>query len=89
MEKKYYLSFDFVGFTNNNKFILKNVYNSRYIKRNLISINQLISQNYKVIFNNYDNSPQALIYDNNGNRIYKSLSNDKNTYQIFTSKHQI
>jgi len=88
MEKKYYLSFDFVGFTNNNKFILKNVYNSRYIKRNLISINQLISQNYKVIFNNYDNSPQALIYDNNGNRIYKSLSNDKNTYQIFTSEHQ-
>jgi len=79
---------DFVGFINNNKFILKNVYYSRYIKRNLISINQLISQNYKVIFNNYDNSPQALIYDNNGNRIYKSLSNDKNTYQIFTSKHQ-
>jgi len=78
----------FVGFINNNKFILKIVYYSRYIKRNLISINQLISQNYKVIFNNYDNSPQALIYNNNGNRIYKYLSNTKNIYQIFTSKHQ-
>jgi len=79
---------DFVGIVNNNKFILKDVYYSRYIKRNLISINQLISQNYKV-FNNHDNSLQALIYHNKENRIYKCLSNDKNTYQIFTSKHQI
>ena len=30
---------DFVGIVNNNKFILKDVYYSRYIKRNLISIN--------------------------------------------------
>jgi len=53
-----------------------------------ISINQLISQNYKVIFNNYNNKPQALIYDCKVNRIYKATSNDKNTYQIVTLIHQ-
>jgi len=79
---------DFQGYINNYKFTLKNVYYSRYIKRNLISINQLISQNYKVIFNNYNNKPQALIYDNKGNRIYKATSNNKNTYQIITLIHQ-
>jgi len=80
---------DFVGFINNQKFTLKNVFYSKYIKRNLISVNQLITQNYKIVFNNYNNLPQALIYDNHGNRIYKSISDNKNTFKIFTSIHQI
>jgi len=55
----------------------------------LISINQLIQQNFKVIFNNYNNSPQAIIYDNNRNRIYKSISDNQNTFKIITSKQQV
>jgi len=49
---------DFTGFINNYKFTLKNIYYSKHIKKKLISINLLIVQNFKVIFNNYNNSPQ-------------------------------
>ena len=80
---------DFVGFVNNDKFILKNVYYSKLIKRNLISINQLISQNYKIVFNNYKNKPYAVIYNQYGNRIYQSISDNKNTFKIFISKYPI
>jgi len=57
---------DFIGFVNNNKFVLKNVFYSKHIKRNLISLNQLISQNYKIVFNNSNNKPLAIIYDKYG-----------------------
>jgi len=80
---------DFTGFINNYKFTLKNIYYSKHIKKNLISINQLIAQNFKVIFNNYNNSPQALIYNDKGNRIYKSISDNMNTFKIFTSEQPI
>jgi len=55
-------------------------------KKNLISIIQLIPQNYKVIFNNHNNSAQVIIYNDKGNKIYKSTSNNKNTFKIFISK---
>jgi len=55
----------------------------------LISINQLVQQNFKMIFNNYNNSPQAIIYDNKRNRIYKSISDNQNTFKIITSRQQI
>ena len=55
----------------------------------MLSINQLIQQNFKVVFNNYNNSPQAIIYDNKRNRIYKSISDNQNTFKIIISKLQI
>ena len=78
----------FTGYINNYKFTLKKVYYSKEIKRNIISLNQLIQQNYKVIFNN-NNNPQAIIYDNDGNRIYHSYTNNNNTFSIFISKYPI
>jgi len=63
------------------------VYYSNQIYKNLISINQLILQNYKVIFNN--NLPRATIYDNNGKRVCDIFSNLKNTFKVYFSKFPI
>jgi len=80
---------NFEGYINNHKFVLKNVYYSNQIYKNLISINQLMLQNYKVVFNNFNNLPRASIYDNNGNRVCDILSNLNNTFKIYFSKFPI
>jgi len=80
---------NFEGYINNHKFVLKNVYYSNQIYKNLISINQLILQNYKVIFNNFNNLPRATIYDNNGIRVCDIFSNLKNTFKVYFSKFPI
>ena len=46
-------------------------------------------QNYKVVFNNFNNLPRATIYDNNGNRVCDILSNLNNTFKIYFSKFPI
>ncbi|KAG4082164.1 hypothetical protein H8356DRAFT_1335942 [Neocallimastix lanati (nom. inval.)] len=64
-----------------------NVFYSKFIKRNLISINQLIKQNYKIIFSNNTNSTQAIIYNEDEKRIYNSISDNKNIFKDFISKN--
>eukprot|EP00833_Pecoramyces_ruminatium_P011250 jgi/Orpsp1_1/1185282/evm.model.c7180000093072.1 len=78
---------DLNGHINNNKIILKNVYYTPLIKRNLISISSLTMENYKIVFNNNNNSSYAIIYDNNGNRIQSIKSDTSNTYKIYILKY--
>ncbi len=80
---------DFTGFINNNKFILKNVYYSPHIKKNLISINSLIKENYKVIFNNSHGTPMAILYDAFGNKITTMKPSNTNTFIIYITKQII
>jgi len=80
---------NFEGYINNHKFVLKNVYYSNQIYKNIISINQLMLQNYKVVFNNFNNLLRATIYENNGNRVCDILSNLNNTFKIYFSKFPI
>jgi len=41
---------DFIGYLNNNKFVLRNVHFVPHITKNIISVTKLIQQYYKVIF---------------------------------------
>jgi len=79
---------NFRGFINNNEFIIKNVYFSKEINKNLISVCQLTQQNYKIIFNTINNKPCAIIYDKNGKRIYNSYSNNSNTFKVWILTHK-
>jgi len=80
---------NFEGYINYHNFVLKNVYYSNQIYINLISINQLILQNYKVIFNNFNKLQRATIYDDDGIRVCDIFSNFKNTFKVYYSKFPI
>jgi len=79
----------FTGYINNTKFVLNNVYYVPGIKKNIISISQLINQNYKVIFHNNKNTPSVIIYDKNGNRISSLTTNSQHIFTIYISSKPI
>eukprot|EP00833_Pecoramyces_ruminatium_P002608 jgi/Orpsp1_1/1176640/evm.model.c7180000058400.1 len=81
---------EYQGYINNHIIILKKVYYVPQIKRNLISLNELIKEGYKVIFNkeNISNKPMVVIYNNNNERIYKGYSNNSNTFRLWITKTQ-
>eukprot|EP00833_Pecoramyces_ruminatium_P001026 jgi/Orpsp1_1/1175058/evm.model.c7180000052477.2 len=82
---------EYQGYINNHIITLKKVYYVPQIKRNLISLNELIKKGYKVIFNkeNISNKPMVVIYNNNNNeRIYIGHSNNSNTFRLWITKTQ-
>jgi len=76
---------DLIGYINNHKIIIKNVYYSPKINKNLLSIGNLTQQGYKIIFNNTNNKSYALIYDEHNQRILSIKSNQSNTFKFWIS----
>jgi len=66
------------GLINNHKIILNDVIYAPSFKRSLISIDHLSKDNYKPVFckNKYDNENCAILYNDNGKRIYTSYANN-------------
>jgi len=79
----------FIGYINNYKFIIEEVYYSSEINKNLLSIEQLTKQNYKIIFNYSNNQSYATIYDKYNNKIQNVLSNRSNTFKIWISTQSL
>ena len=80
---------DFIGYLFNNKITLKNVYFVPNFTKNIISVTNLIQQNYKVVFFNNKDKSCATIYDPNGNRITNVYSSNQNIYTIWLSTKNI
>ncbi|KAG4081608.1 hypothetical protein H8356DRAFT_1329362 [Neocallimastix lanati (nom. inval.)] len=57
------------GFINDFKITINDVYYSKRVDKNLLSVCKLIQQNYKILFNNSYNKPYAIIYNHAGDRI--------------------
>jgi len=78
-----------VGFIINHKIVLNDVLYVPSFRRNLLSIDHLSEENYKIIFwkNRNKNKNCALLYNKKGKRIYTSYSNDSNVYKIITTKY--
>jgi len=76
---------DFTGYINSNKLTLRNVYYVPTITKNIISINKLTMENYKIIFFNHNNESYASIYDKHKNRITNIKSNKQNIFTIWIS----
>ena len=81
---------DMEGYYNNTKFTLNDVLLIPSFNKNLISVCQLTKQNYKVIFNSYNNTSTVTIYDKNNNKI---LSNpacpNSNIFKIWIFNNKI
>ena len=90
MVKSKYIG-NYVGLINNHKIILNDVIYVPSFKRSLISIDHLSKDNYKTVFckNKYNDKNCAILYNNNGKRIYTSFSNKSKVYKILTSKNNI
>jgi len=80
---------DFIGFINNYKILIKNIYYSPKINKNLLSLGQLIKQNYKIVFNYQNNQPFAIIYDQYNNKIQNIKSTEFNTFKLWTPTQQL
>lgn len=78
---------DFIGYIDNCKFTINNVYYSPKIHKNLLSIGMLTQQDYKIIFKNFNNKSYAIIYDQHSNRIQNIISNNTNTFKLWISTH--
>ena len=76
---------NFIGYINNNEININEVYYSPNININLISISKLTQQNYKIVFNKYNNKIYAILHDTKGNRIHNIISNNTNTFKIYLS----
>jgi len=76
---------DLMGYIDNHKILIKNVYYSPKINKNLLSIGNLTQQGYKVIFNINNNKPHAIIYNQNHQRILTIKSNQTNTFKFWIS----
>ena len=76
----------FKGFINEYEFTIKDVYYTPTINKNLISIGQLIKQNYKITSHN---KPYATIYDEYQNKIINITSNSNNTFSMWISNQRI
>jgi len=75
----------FKGYINNQEIIIKDVYYSPNIKKNLLSLGKLTQQNYKIIFNIHHNKSYATIFDKHQNKIVNILSDTNNTFKIWVS----
>jgi len=76
---------DFLGFINNNKILLKDVYFVPKVTKNIISINKLTKDHYKIIFSNNNNNSFVIIYDHHGNRIISTKSDSQGIYPVWLS----
>jgi len=76
---------DFLGFINNNKILLKDVYFVPKVTKNIISINKLTKDHYKIIFSNNNNNSFVIIYDHHGNRIMSTKSDSQGIYPVWLS----
>ncbi|KAG4097219.1 hypothetical protein H8356DRAFT_1395085 [Neocallimastix lanati (nom. inval.)] len=72
----------FIGYINEYEFTIEDVYYSPLININLISIGNLIKQNYKILFNTNHNKSYVTIYDKYQNKIANIISNTNNTFNI-------
>jgi len=79
---------DMSGFINNHHIHLQKVYLVPKLNRNFISINELIKNNCKIIFNNNNNKLQAIIYNNKGTRIITITSNTYNNFKIWITTNK-
>ena len=77
------------GFINDFKITINDVYYSKRVDKNLLSVCKLIQQNYKILFNNSYNKPSVIIYNHAGNRIISINSNNSNTFKLWTSNNKI
>jgi len=58
-------------------------------KRNLISIENLYENKYKVIFYNYNNKNLVSVYDKNKNKIFTIKSNKTKIYKVLIFKNKL
>ena len=76
---------------NGHKIILNDVLYIPTFKRNLMFIDHLSEEYFKVVFyknrNNYLKCPT--LYDENGKRIYTSISNNTKKYKILTHQSHV
>ena len=72
---------NFLGFINNNKILLKEVYFVPKVTKNIISTNKLTKDYYKIIFSN--NNSFVIIYDHHGNRIISTKSDSQEIYPVW------
>ena len=79
----------FIGYINEYEFTIEDVYYSPLINKNLISIGNLIKQNYKILFNTNHNKSYVTIYDKYQNKIANIISNANNTFNIWLSTQRI
>jgi len=79
----------FKGYINDNEININEVYYSPNININLISISKLTQQNYKIVFNKYNNKIYVILYDTKGNIIHNIISNNINTFKIYISTQKI
>jgi len=81
---------DFEGYINNTKISLKNVLFIPEFKRNLISIGNLLQQNYKISFQQKQNKSTATIYNYKGKPIVNIKDNtNTNTFKLWILKNKI
>jgi len=78
---------DFIGYIDNCKFTINNVYYSPKINKNLLSIGMLTQQGYKIIFKNFNNKSYVIIYDQHSNRIQNIILDNINTFKLWISTH--
>jgi len=80
---------DFIGYLNNIKFILNDVFYVPELNKNIISVSKLTQQSYKVVFFTYNDKPCSSIYDKNGKRITNITSNIQNIYILWLATTEI
>ena len=79
----------FVGYINGYKIILNDVYYIPVFTRNLLSIDKLSKQKFKIVFYNYNDINYVSIYNPQFNRIGNFSSNNSGTYIIWTTLNNI
>eukprot|EP00833_Pecoramyces_ruminatium_P004671 jgi/Orpsp1_1/1178703/evm.model.c7180000066417.1 len=80
---------NFIGYLNNNKIVLNEVYYVPNINKNIISVSKLIQQSYKVIFFNHKNKSCSSIYDQHGQRIINIFPNNQNIFTVWISNNKL
>jgi len=75
----------YIGYINSNKIILNDVLYIPSFKRNLLSIDHLVDQKYKIIFNKYNDKKYVSIYDAYNNKVCSASANKNKTYKICTT----
>jgi len=79
----------FIGYLNSNKIYINNVCYVPHIRKNIISVNQLIKEHYKIIFFNHGNNSYVSLYDRFKNKIITSKSDSHNTFTFKLSSRPI
>jgi len=83
---------DYVGYINVNKIILHDVLYIPKFKRNLLSIDHICNENFKIVFYKHkfkNNVNCVTIYSPNNKRICTTYSNNSNTFKVYFTKNKI